>query len=204
MLRLKWIAVGIAFAALAAIPASALDPSRRLTQYLQRIWQTRQGLPQSTIFAIHQTRDGYLWLGTGDGLVRFDGVRFTSPDDLDGLALPKMSVRQLAEDSRGGLWVATSDAGLFRIDHGTIARFSERDGLASSNVPCVFPDRHGDLWACTEGGLVQITDGKIRGIGSGDLARHGIAAATQRKNGSIWVGGDGPELGIWTGRQFTG
>lgn len=203
VLRFKWIAVGIAFAALATIPASALDPSRRLTQYLQRIWQTRQGLPQSTTFAIHQTRDGYLWLGTGDGLVRFDGVRFASPDDLDGLALPKMSVRQLAEDSRGGLWVATSDAGLLRIDHGTIARFSERDGLASSNVPCVFPGRHGDLWACTEGGLVQITDGKIRGIGSGDLARHGIAAAAQRKNGSIWVGGDGPQLGIWTGTQFS-
>ncbi|HTC91449.1 MAG TPA: two-component regulator propeller domain-containing protein, partial [Bryobacteraceae bacterium] len=198
MIRFKWIAVGMAFAALAAIPASALDPSRRLTQYLQRIWQTRQGLPQSTIFAIHQTRDGYLWLGTADGLVRFDGVRFTSPDDLDGLALPKMSVRQLAEDSQGSLWVATSDAGLLRIDHGTIARFSVRDGLPTSNVPCVFPGRHGDLWACTEGGLVQIADGKIRRI-----AWRGVAAAAQRKNGSIWVGGDGPELGIWTGTQFT-
>src|SRR5580700_7021759 len=127
----------MALAALAAIPASALDPSRSLTQYLQRIWQTRQGLPQSTIFAIHQSRAGYLWLGTGDGLVRFDGVRFTSADDLDGLAPPKMSVRQLAEDPQGGLWVATSDAGLLRIDHGTIARFCQRDGLPSNNVPCV-------------------------------------------------------------------
>jgi ligand-binding sensor domain-containing protein len=116
------------------LPASALDPGRRLTQYLQRIWQTRQGLPQSSIFAIHQTQDGYLWLGTGDGLVRFDGVRFTSPEDLDGLALPKMSVRQLAEDSRGGLWIATSDAGLFRIENGTVARFSQRDGLPSNSA----------------------------------------------------------------------
>src|SRR3984885_12798886 len=199
VLRFKWIAVGIAFAALAAIPASALDPSRRLTQYLQRIWQTRQGLPQSTIFAIHQSRDGYLWLGTGDGLVRFDGVRFTSPEELDGLALPKMSVRQLAEDSRGGLWIATSDAGLFRIDHGTVARFSERDGLPSDNVACLFSGRRGDLWACTDRGLARISDGKIRVVGS---AGQPVAAAAQRGDGTIWAGGDGPGLSVWNGTQF--
>ena len=94
MTRFRCIGFWISLAAL-ALPASALDPGRRLTQYLQRIWQTRQGLPQSSILAIHQTRDGYLWLGTSAGLVRFDGVRFTSPDTMDGLALPKMSVRQL-------------------------------------------------------------------------------------------------------------
>ncbi len=188
----------------AALPASALDPGRRLTQYLQRIWQARQGLPQSGIFAIHQTRDGYLWLGTGDGLVRFDGVRFTSPEDLDGLALPKMSVRQLAEDSRGGLWIATSDSGLFRIEKGTVAKFSQRDGLPAGNVACLFPGQHGDLWACTAGGLAQIKDGKIRLLGNAPtLAGGGIAAAAQRKDGTIWMGGDGGELSIWTGAQFS-
>jgi ligand-binding sensor domain-containing protein len=185
------------------LPASALDPGRRLTQYLQRIWQTRQGLPQSSIFAIHQTQDGYLWLGTGDGLVRFDGVRFTSPEDLDGLALPKMSVRQLAEDSRGGLWIATSDAGLFRIENGTVARFSQRDGLPSNNVACLFGGQRGDLWACTEGGLARIKNGKIHLLGSSPgLAGGSIAAAAQRRDGTIWVGGDGPGLSVWNGTQF--
>ena len=98
--------------------------------------------------------------------MRFDGVRFTSPEDLDGLALPKMSVRQLAEDSRGGLWIATSDSGLFRIEKGTLARFSQRDGLPAGNVACFFPGQHGDLWACTAGGLAQIKDGKIRLLGN--------------------------------------
>ncbi len=183
-----------------AFPASALDPGRRLTQYLQRIWQTRQGLPQASILAIHQSRDGYLWLGTDDGLVRFDGVRFTSPDDLDGLALPKMSVRQVAEDSRGGLWIATSNAGLFRIDHGTVARFSRSDGLPSDNVECLFPGQADDLWACTEGGLVRIRDGKIQKIG---LAGGGVAAAAVRRDGSVWMGGDGADLSVWDGARFT-
>jgi hypothetical protein len=60
VLRFKRIGGWVALALLAVLPASALDPGRRLTQYLQRIWQTRQGLPQSSILAIHQTRDGYL------------------------------------------------------------------------------------------------------------------------------------------------
>ena len=201
MLRFKWIGVCLALALLAGLPATALDPGRRLTQYLQRIWQTRQGLPQSGIVAIHQTRDGYLWLGTDDGLVRFDGVRFTSPDDLDGLALPKMSVRQLAEDSRGALWIATSNAGLFRIENGSVARFSERDGLPSDHVACLFPGQGGDLWACTDGGLARIRDGKIE-VFTGP-AGEPIRAAAQRKDGSIWVGGDGPGPAIWNGTQFT-
>ena len=194
----------VALAALVAFPASALDPSRRLTQYLQRIWQTRQGLPQSSIFAIHQTRDGYLWLGTGDGLVRFDGVRFTSPEDLDGLALPKMSVRQLAEDSRGDLWVATSDAGLLRIERGTVARFSKRDGLSSDDVRCVFPGQHGEVFACNEGGMVTIAEGEGKMRVVGGAAAGTIRAAAQRRDGTIWMAGDGAGIRIWNGKQFAG
>jgi ligand-binding sensor domain-containing protein len=67
----------------AAIPARvyALDPAKTLTQYVHRIWQVQQGLPQASVYAIVQTRDGFLWLGTETGLVKFDGVRFTTIDD---------------------------------------------------------------------------------------------------------------------------
>jgi ligand-binding sensor domain-containing protein/signal transduction histidine kinase len=204
VLRFRRIWICGALAVIAAWPASALDPGRRLTQYLQRIWQARQGLPQSSISSILQTRDGYMWLGTAEGLVRFDGVRFTSPEDLDGLALPKISVRQLTEDSRGALWIATSDAGLFRIENGTIARFSRRDGLPSDLVGCVFPGQHGNLWACTEAGIVRIRDGKVQVYKyPAGLTRNKVAAAAERSDGTIWLGGDGPDLSVWDGASFT-
>jgi ligand-binding sensor domain-containing protein len=55
----------------------ALDPDKRITQYIHDSWQTKEGLPHNCVFAIVQTGNGYIWLGTADGLVRFDGVRFT-------------------------------------------------------------------------------------------------------------------------------
>jgi ligand-binding sensor domain-containing protein len=77
-------------------PLYGLDPSRALTQYVHRIWQVPQGLPQAAIYSIWQTRDGYLWLGTQTGLVRFDGVRFTT---FDSASVPER--RRTVPFSRG-------------------------------------------------------------------------------------------------------
>jgi len=75
--------------------AYALDPSRTLSQYVHRIWQVQQGLPQASIHVVLQTRDGYVWLGTETGLVKFDRVRFTSVDDLGGAAIGRVWVTSL-------------------------------------------------------------------------------------------------------------
>ena len=64
-----------------------LDPDKALTQYVQHVWNSDDGLPQNTVRALTQTQDGYLWLGTEEGLARFDGIRFT-------VAGSEMSVRQ--------------------------------------------------------------------------------------------------------------
>lgn len=81
-------------------PAVALDPKKAITQYMHDVWQTEQGLPLNAIFSICQTRDGYLWLGTGGGLVRFDGVRFTAFPELKDHA-----ITALLEDRQGTLWI---------------------------------------------------------------------------------------------------
>ena len=93
----------------------ALDPSRSLTQYLHRIWQVQQGLPPSTIFSIEQTSDGYLWLGTQTGLIRFDGLRFTEMNKFGDVSLEKQSIVQIVEDETHALWIATKNNGLYKI-----------------------------------------------------------------------------------------
>ncbi|HSU66345.1 MAG TPA: two-component regulator propeller domain-containing protein, partial [Tepidisphaeraceae bacterium] len=82
--------------------ASGLDKDRALTQYVHRIWQAQQGLPQATIYAIAQTSDGYLWLGTQTGLVRFDGIRFVPVRDTDGPTPDGAWIRDLVADSDRG------------------------------------------------------------------------------------------------------
>src|SRR5579871_4951564 len=107
-----------------AVSAFGLDPTRTLTQYVHRIWQVQQGLPESSIFSILQTRDGYLWLGTQTGLVRFDGVRFTSLENIVSTAPTNIWIRALAEDRNGTLWIGTNESGLYSMAGGSIAHYS--------------------------------------------------------------------------------
>src|SRR5579862_7739313 len=85
--RAPIVALAVALSLSAGGRAHALDATRTLTQYVHRIWQTQQGLPQASIYAIAQTVDGRLWLGTRTGLVHFDGVRFASFDGANGVSL---------------------------------------------------------------------------------------------------------------------
>ena len=119
--------------------ASALDSSRRLTQYVHRIWTTQQGLPPGTIYDIWQTRDSFLWLGTQTGLVRFDGVRFTAAETLYPGLPENLWVRSGFEDAEGAMWVSTNDAGIYRIRDGSVTHYSTKEGLPSDQVYCLIP-----------------------------------------------------------------
>jgi len=132
---------------LAAIPVLGLDPSRTLTQYGHRIWQAQQGLPQGTIYSILQTHEGYLWLGTQTGLIRFDGVRFELLENILHGAPSNVWVRNAMEDSHHILWLATVGDGLFRIEGDSLTHYSTPEGLSSNNVTCLASAKNGDLWA---------------------------------------------------------
>jgi ligand-binding sensor domain-containing protein len=98
----RWI-IGLLVLVLGWGGASAfgLDSSRALTQYAHRIWQATQGLPEGTVYCVQQTRDGYLWLGTLRGLVRFDGVRFTRMESIGGISLGTVPIHDKCEDAAG-------------------------------------------------------------------------------------------------------
>src|SRR5258708_32049463 len=97
-------------------PAFGLDPRKAITQYSHNVWSSENGLPQNSILAITQTRDGYLWLGTEEGLVRFDGVSFTIFDKTNTAEIKHNHVLVLYEDG-GSLWIGTQ-GGLNRLKDG--------------------------------------------------------------------------------------
>jgi signal transduction histidine kinase/ligand-binding sensor domain-containing protein len=127
------------------LPAAfALDPHKSLTQYSRQSWGQVDGLPQDTIRAIAQTADGYLWLGTDEGLARFDGYEFTVFTKTDG-SLPANSITALAADPDGSLWIGTP-RGLTRFHAKSFHTFTTKDGLPDDAVTGLYSDHAGTLW----------------------------------------------------------
>jgi signal transduction histidine kinase/ligand-binding sensor domain-containing protein len=110
-------------------------------------------LPQVTIRAITQTRDGYLWIGTYKGLIRFDGVRAITFDLANTPGLSSDGVYLLYEDRLGELWIGTDDGGLIRYREGEFQAFGAAQGLTESEVRAVCEGKDGKLWVGTGRGL---------------------------------------------------
>lgn len=185
---------------LSAGTVRALDPNRTLTQYLQRIWQVQQGLPQATIFSIQQSKDGYIWLGSPGGLIRFDGIRFIT---VPGPLLENLWVKQFCEDRDGAFWIATDGAGLVCLRDGRAEQFGRSQGLPSDDVRCVLIDRHGQLWAGTADGLVAWGARPTVYRQANGLADNSVRAICEDADGKLWIGGEGNRLTTWDGTQFT-
>src|SRR6185369_3522589 len=111
----------------------ALAADKPLAQYSHSVWRTENGLPQNTVRAIAQTRDGYIWLATDDGLVRFDGMRFVIFDRQNTQAMKSSVILTLFEDDSGALWIGT-DGGLLEYQNGKFAAYATKDGLANDRV----------------------------------------------------------------------
>src|SRR6185503_15964769 len=97
---------------------AALDATKAVTQYQLDVWAERDGLPQGCVQAITQTREGYLWVGTRDGLARFDGVTFSIYRAETHSGLGANDIRALREDHAGRLWIGTFNAGVTCLENG--------------------------------------------------------------------------------------
>jgi len=140
------------------IRAGDLDPRIPLSQYGIDTWNGADGLPQIRIRAIVQTRDGYLWLGTANGLVRFDGVNFTTYDLHTG-SLKDNEVGSLVEDDDGALWIGTYGGGLTRFKDGHFTTFTKADGLPDDSIRKLDKDRQGNIWMATPNGVGRYAKG---------------------------------------------
>ncbi|PWU14742.1 MAG: histidine kinase [Verrucomicrobia bacterium] len=123
-----------------------------------KVWQRAQGLPQESVHALTQTRDGYIWIGNDDGVARFDGARFVTFGLREGIRIG--SVRVLFEDNSGALWMGSAGGGLTRWSDGAAQTFTAQNGLPSDTVTALAEDNDGRLWVGTEGGLTCMREGK--------------------------------------------
>jgi signal transduction histidine kinase/ligand-binding sensor domain-containing protein len=131
--------------------------STALAQHHFDSWTTDNGLPHNWIRAIHQTRDGYIWLPTLDGLARFDGLRFKvfNRTNTPGLTSNRFSYHALWEDRQGNLWLGTEDGGVIRCRDGVFSSYTTREGLPDNSVTRIDEDAAGTVWFFTKGGLAQ-------------------------------------------------
>jgi signal transduction histidine kinase/ligand-binding sensor domain-containing protein len=183
--------------------AHALDAARTLTQYVHRIWQVTQGLPQASIYAVVQTSDGRLWLGTQTGLVRFDGVRFTTIDEVNGVSMADVWVTELIEDHQHALWIGTDASGVFRLQDGVLTRFSKPEGLPSDAVQCLFEDHGGHVWACTANGLATWDGHAFQTFAPpAHPALGNVAAACETPDRHLWIAHDGRMLDTWSNGRY--
>lgn len=168
------------------------------------VWTTDNGLPQDTIWSIVQTRDGYLWLGTEGGLVRFDGVRFMVFDKENTPEIKSSSIYALLEDREGSLWIGTSSGGLSRLKDGKFSSYTTKDGLSSDIVECLYGDRDGSLWIGTSAGLNHLRDGRVTSYTTKNgLSNDIVRSLYQDREGSLWIGTSGGGLNRLKDGKFT-
>lgn len=118
-------------------------------------------MQQNSVRAILQTRDGYLWAATLDGMARFDGVRFTIFDKSNTPGINSNRFTALYEDRSGDLWMGTEDGGVTRRQLGKFTSYTTEHGLPGTYTPAVFGDESDGLLALSGGQLAQWADGKF-------------------------------------------
>jgi ligand-binding sensor domain-containing protein len=127
--------------------AYGLNPSLDISQYGSRSWTIREGFLKGQVYAIAQTPDGYLWLGTEFGLTRFDGVQSVQWVPPQGKQLPSNVIYSLASEPDGTLWIGTTK-GLVSWKDGKLSEYPELSGQV---VYTLFRDREGTMWAGSGG-----------------------------------------------------
>ncbi|MEO8433131.1 MAG: two-component regulator propeller domain-containing protein, partial [Acidobacteriota bacterium] len=181
------VGCAILFAGLAAgVPA--LEPSSSLAHYGYDVWDSESGLPQNSVTAILQSRDGYLWLGTQEGLVRFDGVNFTTFDTRNTEALGDDYIQAICQTRDGDIWVGTAD-GLARYRAGVFTRMSFGDSFEGQPVFALRESSDGALWIGSRYGVSRLRGRTLTRFWKLNEPAGGIHAISELPGGEMWFGG---------------
>lgn len=164
-----------------------LHGDRRIDRLRSTAWGPYDGLPSDEVFDVLQTQDGYLWIGTGAGLARFDGVKFTTFDRGNSPALSTGEVTRLFESSDGTLWVGFDQVGLVALQAGRLRKSTTVREFSDKSIRSILQDRSGALWVGTDSGtwrssandaFIQIKN-----------APQQIMSLAEDRDGQLWMGG---------------
>jgi len=179
-------------------PIVALDSNRQISQYGHTAWRTEDGVFAGTPNVMAQTTDGYIWIGTQAGLMRFDGVRFVSWRPPEGSELPSSRIISLLGGQDGSLWIGTG-MGLVRWRNGNLTNYRDVAG----SIMAILEDRAGTIWVAranfsdTKGPLCKVADTEVRCYGRDDRIPLPYAVALANDSlGNIWLAG-GPMVSRW-------
>ena len=142
-----------AFAAAGETAAPAVDPVGNSDNYSAVLYDNSNGLPTSEANDIAQTSEGFIWIGSYSGLVRYDGNTFERIDSTTGIT----SVVCLLVDSRDRLWIGTNDNGLAMLERGEFTIWKEADGLGSTKICCLEEDSDGSIYVGTTAGISVVS-----------------------------------------------
>lgn len=180
---------------IAAVSLTALPPNHSVTQYGHAVWSRYDGQLPGAVYALTQTRDGSLWVGTEFGLYRFDGVTFSPWKPPPGDQLPDQMITALAPDPGGGLWVGTR-RGLSYSSGGTLRNYRTSQDLNGPGVSSVVVDDTGTVWVGTvaynSGGLCRVQQNRLACYGPADgYDGGGVVSLSVDKSDSLWIGSVG-------------
>lgn len=161
--------------------------ARSLTglDYNSRVWQTEDGLPHNIVQAITQSRDGYLWIGTREGLACFDGVHFQTITLMQ--SSPDPSITALAQSKDGSIWIGTDTSGIFRLCNGLVERYADPAGNTNFNVQDI-QEGVGGIWITSSHKIFRWVDGKMEQMADSKSEQQTLCVDS---SGSVWTIGNG-------------
>jgi ligand-binding sensor domain-containing protein/AraC-like DNA-binding protein len=165
-----------------------LDPNKSVHQYLLDHWQMHDGIPANNVPSINQTPDGYLWIGTSRGLVRFDGVKFVVQRFAEKEEIYSHEIRCLFVDRQGSLWIGSSvGLTLYNPKINRFKIFTTADGIANEGIRCIIDDMKGNTWISFDSTYVnRFSNGKFTSFNeSHGLSGKRINAVVEDSQGNL-------------------
>ncbi|MGD0893857.1 MAG: two-component regulator propeller domain-containing protein [Terracidiphilus sp.] len=181
------------------VSSDALRSQKAITHFVQTPLTVETGLPESSVAAVAQTRDGYLWFGTQEGLARYDGLRVTVFETANHKTLRDNFIETLAAGHDGSLWVGTRSS-LTQLKDGEFHTYF----TAQSPINKIYEARDGKVWVGCMDGLYAVEGGNVRLYTTKDgLPANAISSIVEGADGTLWIGTNNGLASLKEGRFRT-